>query len=266
MPFATGDPFFSRLTGFRAVFALILREMASTYGRSPGGYLWAIFDPLAGVALLTVVFSLVIPAPPLGGNFALFYATGYLAFAAFTDLTMKIGQAIRYSRPLLAYPGVTYLDALLGRLLLNMGSELVVFILMMGGIHLWFAVHPDLAAGWLWQALTMLVVLVFGIGALNCYLFTRFPLWERLWAILTRPLFFASGVFFLPDTMSPLLRDAVMWNPLTHVISAIRAGFYPLYEARLVSPAYVYAIGMTCLFWGLLLLRRHTRFLIAEGA
>lgn len=262
----TGDPSFSRLTGLRAVFALLLREMASTYGRSPGGYLWAIFDPLAGVVLLTVVFSLTVPAPPLGGSFALFYATGYLPFAAFSDLTMKIGQAIRYSRPLLAYPSVTYLDAILGRLLLNLGSELMVFILMIGGIHLWVSAIPDLAAGWLWQALSMLVVLVFGIGALNCYLFTRFALWERLWAIATRPLFFASGVFFLPDTMSPLLRDVVMWNPLTHVICAIRAGFYPLYEARLVSPAYVYAIGLTCIFWGLLLLRRHTRFLIAEGA
>ncbi len=60
----------------RAVMALILREMATSYGRSPGGYAWAVLEPLAGIALLTVVLSVAFHAPPLGSSFALFYIFG----------------------------------------------------------------------------------------------------------------------------------------------------------------------------------------------
>ena len=48
----------------RTVLALMLREMATTYGRSAGGYLWAILDPVLGIALLSVLFSLALRHPP----------------------------------------------------------------------------------------------------------------------------------------------------------------------------------------------------------
>ena len=41
----------------RTVVALMLREIATTYGRSPGGYVWALADPILGIALLTLVFQ-----------------------------------------------------------------------------------------------------------------------------------------------------------------------------------------------------------------
>ena len=42
----------------QTVIALMLREMSATYGRSSLGYLWAILEPVAGIFLLTFVFSL----------------------------------------------------------------------------------------------------------------------------------------------------------------------------------------------------------------
>ena len=61
---------------FRTIAALMMREMATTYGRSPGGYLWALVEPIGAVAILTLLFSLAFPAPPMGKSFGLFYATG----------------------------------------------------------------------------------------------------------------------------------------------------------------------------------------------
>jgi ABC-type polysaccharide/polyol phosphate export systems, permease component len=56
---------------FRAIMALILREIATTYGRSPGGYVWAVLEPAAGIALLTLIFSAGFRSPPLGTVFSL---------------------------------------------------------------------------------------------------------------------------------------------------------------------------------------------------
>ena len=104
---------------FRAIGALILREMATTHGRSPGGYLWAVLEPVAGIALLTLIFSLAFRTPALGSNFALFYATGLVPLTFFTVITGRVGSAVNYSRPLLVYSTVTFLDAILARFLLN---------------------------------------------------------------------------------------------------------------------------------------------------
>jgi capsular polysaccharide transport system permease protein len=250
----------------RSISALMLRETATTFGRSPGGYLWAVAEPVAGVVLLTLAFSMAFSRPPLGTSFALFYATGFLPFMLYSELTMKIGQAIRFSRPLLTYPSVTFVDAILSRLILNTLTQLMVFLIVISGLVLLYGLRLDLDPGRLFNALGMMVVLCLGLGTFNCYMFGAFPVWERLWGILNRPLFLLSGVFFLVDTVPQQFRDILLLNPLTHVIAEIRAGFYPVYDGRYVSSVFVYATGLAFLVLGLLLLFRHHRFLINEGA
>lgn len=39
-----------------AVAALVLREMSTRYARTPGGYLWAIPEPLGLIVILGLVF------------------------------------------------------------------------------------------------------------------------------------------------------------------------------------------------------------------
>lgn len=254
------------LASVRSIFALMLREMGTTYGRSPGGYLWAVLEPVAAVALLTIVFSFIVRTPPLGNNFALFYALGYLPFMLYADLTMKIGQAIRYSRPLLSYPSVTFVDAIISRLLLNTLTQIVIFVIMIGGITLLFGLRLDIDPLRLVNALAMIMVLGLGLGTFNCYMFGAFPVWERIWSILNRPLFLVSGIFFVVDNLPRNFRDLMLLNPLAHVIAEVRAGVYATYDARYTSSLYVYTFGLIFLCLGMMLLYRHSRFLINEGA
>ena len=112
--------------------------MATSYGRSPGGYVWAILEPAAGIALLTAIFSIGFRSPPLGVSFAMFYATGMLPFTLFTDITGKLGQSMNYSKQLLAYPRVTFLDTILARFGLNLMTQILVSYLVIGSILLAF--------------------------------------------------------------------------------------------------------------------------------
>jgi len=72
-------------------------------------------------------------------------------------------------------------------------------------------------------------------------------------------------VFFLFNKMTETYRNLLLLNPLAHMISQMRAGFYMTYDARLVSPTYVYAVSIICLFFGLLLLNRYHRDILNEG-
>lgn len=253
-----------RFKTLRTITALVLREMSSTYGRSPGGYVWAVLDPIGGIVMLSVVFSFIIRAPALGSNFALFYATGYLPFMMYTDLGAKLMGAIRFSKPLLAYPGVTWLDAVLGRFVLNTLTHLAVFCLVASGILILFRTGAMLDILAILNALAMAAALGLGVGMLNCFLVSVFPVWQTFWSVLTRPMFIISGVFFLYDSMPPLAREVLWYNPLVHVIAEMRRGFYGTYDAPWISSVFVYGIAGICLLLGMVFLGRHHRDIIND--
>lgn len=245
------------LAAARTTLALMLREMATSYGRSPGGYIWAILEPVAAIALLSLVFSAAFQSPSLGRSFPLFYAVGFLPFLMFNDLVNKLASALRFSRPLLAYPAVTFADALIARFLLNLGTHIIVGLLVVGGILAFFETATILRPGPIALAVAMASVLAFGIGAFNCLMLSAFPVWDRLWQIVSRPLFVVSGIFFILEDVPQPYRDWLWWNPLLHVTGEMRRGIYVTYEPAWVSPAYVFAAGLLPAVFALLLLRRH---------
>lgn len=241
----------------RAVMALVLREMSTTYGRSPGGYLWAILEPAAGIALLTFIFSFAFQTPALGTNFALFYATGIVPLMFFTSLSGRVANAVIYSRQLFAYPSVTFLDAIIARFLLNTLTQVMVASVIFTGILVAFDVPVILDLGAIAAALALSAVVALGIGTLNCFLFTQFPVWAQIWSILTRPLFVVSCVFMLFDQVPSWAREWLWYNPIVHTVGMMRHGFYATYHAAYVSVGYLLAVSLVCGAAGLLLLYRH---------
>tara|TARA_R100001369_G_scaffold24472_2_gene44922 strand:- start:1631 stop:2437 length:807 start_codon:yes stop_codon:yes gene_type:complete len=256
-------PQLRRRTGMpRTVTALLLREMSTTYGRSALGYLWAILEPVAGVALMSFVFSYAFNSPAIGTNFPLFFATGMLPFTAYTDGAQKISQALRFSRSLLFYPGVTFIDALLARFLMSFMTNIMIVVLVFTGIVVVFDLRLIIDIPAIILGFSMAFALGAGIGTLNCYLLMAFPIWERIWAVLNRPLFIVSCIFFLYDTIPMPYKDWLWWNPIIHIVGAVRRGIYATYDASYVSPLYVFSVSLVCMAAGLLLLRRHHKDLL----
>ncbi|MEM1235979.1 MAG: ABC transporter permease [Pseudomonadota bacterium] len=248
----------------RAIVALILREMSSSYGRTPGGYIWALAEPVAGIALLSAVFSAAFQTPALGLSFALFYATGMVPFSMFNGLSQKLTQALNFSRQLLAYPAVTLADALVARLILNLMVELLTAVIVFSGIILLIENRAIVDVAQIALALGLAAALATGIGVLNCYLVMRFPAWQQVWSILMKPMFVISCVFFLFDTVPQPFRDWLWWNPIVHVIGIMRRGFYAGYTADYASITYVAGIATMAFVIGLAMLKRDARSLLTR--
>lgn len=248
----------------RVVIALMLREMTTAYGKSPGGFIWVILEPAGGVAILTLLFSLLMRSPPLGINFPLFYATGMLPFMCYMDISSKVAAAIRYSKPLLAYPSVTFMDAILARLILNSLTQALVFYLIFTVLLVLFETRtvlhfPDLYLGFL-----MSVGLGFGVGVFNCLVFAFVPLYERVWSILTRPLFLISGIFYTFESLAEPVKAVLWYNPLVHLVGIMRRGFYPDYAADYVSVPYLALWIAIPSVLGVFFLRRYHRVILYE--
>jgi capsular polysaccharide transport system permease protein len=247
------------LPTIRTIFALMVREMVTSYGRSPGGYLWAILEPAAGTALITAIFSLGFKSPPLGTHFGIFYASGLVPFFVYMDVVSKVGSSIQYSRSLLVYPAVTYVDAIIARFLINGMTQLMVAYIVLSFIIFALDAPVSIDVGSIALAFVMALALGLGVGTMNCFLFAMYPLWERIWAIVTRPLFFVSGVIFLHDNVPQPYRDWLTWNPLVHVVGESRSGFYARYDAAYVDVVYVFAFSGIALVIGLVFLFRYHR-------
>ncbi len=239
----------------RVLFALVMREMITRYGRSPGGYIWAIIEPLATIALLSLVFSAIARHPSLGTNFPIFFATGYGAFHIYKDISASVSAAVQSNRALLTFPRITMLDVIIARFLLQTATSTTAFAAIMTGLLLYYDMHMPLDFAAIFLAIAYAALLGIGVGALNCVLFAFSPTYQRVFNIVNRPLFLISGVFFIFEDVPADLQAYLWWNPLIHVTATMREGFYAIYDAAFVSPVYVLFVALTSLMAGILLLR-----------
>lgn len=251
-----------RYAALRSISALILREVSTRFGRTPGGYVWILLQPLGMIVLLSVAFSLLQNTPTLGTSFMLFKATGFMILTVFRSLSQMIGMALPFSRNLLSYPGVIWIDAILARLLLNGLTTTLVTIIILAFVMAVDGVYPMISWGPAILAMALTILLGFGIGCLNCVLFMRFEVWQQTWSILTAPLFIISGVIFLYEDMPPLGQQFLWYNPLMHITGLMRMGFYQVYNPVYISVPYVLACALIPLVMGLLLMRRYHRVLL----
>ena len=248
-----------RFATLRTVMALVLREMSTRYGRTPGGYIWGILEPLGAIIVLSIGFGLLLRAPPLGTTFLLFYATGYLPFNLYQSVSLMVARAIGFSRPLLLYPAVTWVDAVLARFLLNSLTGILVTIILLAGILTVTDNRTVLDIPPVLMAMALAMLLGLGIGVLNCAVIGLFPVWDVIWSMITRPLFIASGILFLYDNLPQLAREILWYNPLVHITGLMRQGFYPMYKPLYINEIYVALTALVPLVLGLILLGRYHR-------
>ncbi len=241
----------------RTISALVLREMSTRYGRTPGGYIWSLLEPIAAILFLSLGFSLVIRTPPLGTSFLLFYTTGFLPFNMYNNISNTTARAINYSKALLKFPAVTWLDALFARLLLNSLTNVLVIVLLIGGVYFIVDARSTVDLPLALMAVALSVFFGFAVGTVNCVLLGLFPLWELAWSIITRPLFIASGVLFLYRDLPEGAQQILWFNPIMQITGMMRAAFYSTYDASYASVSYILGMSLALLTLGLILMGRY---------
>ncbi|MEM9043543.1 MAG: ABC transporter permease [Pseudomonadota bacterium] len=242
-------------TQLRILFALMMREMSTRFGRSPGGFAWAFLEPVGYIALLSLVFVLLSRSPPLGQSFPLFFAGGFLPYYVFRTISGMTANAIRFNQALLTYPSVTPIDTALARFLLQFLTNAVITILILAVLVTWQERWPVIRPIFMIQAFLLAALLGLGIGLLNAVLFSVSPVWERIYTVLTQPLFIVSGIFYLADLLPPEIRDTLYWNPIVNLVAVMRKGIFAQYDAPHADSLYVFAIAAFCLLPGFFFLR-----------
>ena len=245
----------------RVIHALVLREIGVKFARQRLGYLWAFVEPVAFVAAFALILSVGGRTLPAGMPAVPFLITGIIPFFLFRDVvtaTLRGGSA---NKALLVYPQVTVFDVMIARLLLETATAIVVFVALLAamlGLGIDVRIErPVEAFAWL----IAMGLAGFGFGAACGALEPLFPAVERIVpAVVLRPLFWISGVFFTSSMLPPDLRDWALLNPLLHIIELMRSAFFHEFENQYAGYPYAIFSLLIVLFLAALLhraLRRH---------
>lgn len=215
---------------FRAITALMLREMATTHGKATGGYVWRLAEPVPGILLFSYIAGLAFRAQSLGISFPIFFAGGWLPYLCFNDIQRQVASSIIQTRYLLTYPAVTLIDAIAARAVLALITQVAIFYLIVSAFE--FTLTTDTAYRFerIIAGMCMAAALGLGIGIFNCFFWHYCPVWQRIWNILTRPLMLLSGVLFIYEDVPAGYQDLIWWNPLVHITGYVRSGFF--YQLR----------------------------------
>ena len=245
----------------RVIYALVLREVNVKFARQRLGYLWAFVEPVAFVAAFALILSVGGKTLPAGMPAVPFLITGVIPFFLFRDVAGATLKGVSANKALLVYPQVTAFDVMIARFLLETATAIVVFVALLAAMTgLGFDVRierPIEAFGWL----IGLGLAGFGFGAACGALEPLFPAIERVVpAVILRPLFWVSGVFFTSGMLPPNLRDVALINPLLHMTDLLRSAFFHEFENQHASYSYAIFSLLVALFLAALLhraLRRH---------
>ena len=236
----------------RVIIALLLRETRTTFGNSSLGYLWAILTPALGVGLLVLIFSYASRQPPFGQSLALFFATGFLTYEFYNKLSNSLMTVIDANKALLLYPIVTETSAIIARFILITLTYFIIMWVFYGAlIVLGLANFPSFPIN-LSLAFLAIALLGLGIGLINLLIMGIWQSWCYVWPIINRPMFFISGIFFIPSLLPDYALNYLKWNPVLHLIEWVRSAYYPNYDSRVLDCGFLLTLSFTLIVMGLL--------------
>jgi len=158
--------------------------------------------------------------------------------------------AITSNGSLLQLPLVSTFDVVMARGLLELLTDTLVAIILLAGFgavglgvlpHDFPGLSASVATVWLFGC---------GVGFINAVLNAFFKSWDKIWAQVTRILYFCSGIFYVPGMMPDWIRDILAWNPILHGVDWFRSGFFQEYEPHWLDRCYLSADAVVTLLAG----------------
>lgn len=210
----------------RVIWALVLREIITRFGRHNLGVLWLVGEPMLftlGVAALWTGAGMRHSAEVPVVAFAL---TGYSSVLMWRNSVTRCSNAIHANLNLLFHRNVRVIDVMLARVVLEIGGATASFmalgLVFVGGE--WMRMPRDMLpvlGGWFMLA-WFGTALAITMGAASAYS----QMVERIWHPAAYLLFPLSGAAFMVDWLPPAARDFVLVLPMVHAVEFLRQGFF----------------------------------------
>jgi capsular polysaccharide transport system permease protein len=239
----------------RIIWALLMRELSTRYGRDNLGFLWVLAEPLFFAVAVAALWSFVRPPFEYGVRVAPFTITGYMPLILVRQTTNFSVGAVKVNRALLYHRDITPLHLFIGRFLVEFVGVTFAYIAIVVVLN-FFGVMPlpqdllVLLGGWL-----LLAWLSFGFALIMGAMAEIVDFVERIVQVLTYILIPLSGAFFMVSALPPAYRHLVLLFPFIHCFELMRRAYFGEFLNATYDITYVVAWSSGLTLLGLLLVQ-----------
>lgn len=211
---------------WRVIYALLMREILTRYGRHNIGFLWLFVEPMLFTTGVTILWTLSKSVHGSSLPIVAFALTGYSSVLLWRNMPSRCIGAIEPNLALMYHRNVRVIDVFLARLLLEAGGATISFIVLsLFYIYIGWLEPPDdvltVAQGWLLLAWFGAALAMF-LGALA----QKSELVERLWHPASYIMFPLSGAAFMVDALPPAAQHYALYVPMVNGVEIVRDGYF----------------------------------------
>lgn len=241
-----------------SLYAFLQRELKNQFGRNRLGYFWALAEPAAMVAVLTIIHAGIRGhgAKIYGEDPVIFFVFGALPYYTFATCVSQTQNVFNSQRGLFNYRQVRPVDVILARCIID--ALMLVGVLFLFLLGWWWFGKPLNVEDPLKLAMAFICLFMLGLslGLFFEVIGTVFPDMRRIFTVLMRPMFLMSGVFFTIEMVPQAYRGILMLNPVMQGVDLARDAVLAGYTSPASYAYVVYAI-LVLLFLGLSSYRRY---------
>ena len=237
------------------IWALLMREVITRFGRENVGVLWLIGEPMIFTLGVTALWSAAGLNHGSSMPIVAFAITGYSSVLMWRNTVGRCTSGIQSNLNLLYHRNVRVIDVFITRILLEVAGATGSFIVLASFFVAieWISPPQDaltvvagwIMLGWFGAALAMTV------GAASAYN----DLVERLWHPAAYLLFPLSGAGFMVDWLPPAAQQAVLTLPMVHGVELLREGYFGNVVKTHYDMGYMAAVNLVLTVVGLFLVR-----------
>jgi len=232
------------------IFAIFLREIKSK-SNDKLGIAWEIVSPVSFILMLSLMRGQVDGGETHTIPTFFFMVYGMIMIQFFLGTLNAASSSIRKNKALFAFRQVQPISAIIANAGLALFIKVfVIIIIFIVSAFLKFDIHiadPLEILGIIIKVWLIAMSLGMLFGLAQCYI----PEVGKVQNLLTRPLFFVSGVFFSLQDFHPSVWPYLNWNPILHAVELSRQAAYSTFGAVGVSDFYLDVSTLVCVFFAL---------------
>lgn len=235
----------------RVIWALLLREMLTRYGRANIGFAWLFVEPMLFTLAIVALWSATQIAHVQMESVVAFAVTGYASVLVWRNAASRATNAVETNLGLLFHRNVTVTDLLVSRSFLEIVGGTASFVglsavfIFLGKMSMPADVSTILVAWGLLSWFGVALALIVGSAAQQSDAF------ERIWHATAYILFPLSGAMYMVDWLPQMAQEAALWLPMVHGVEMLRHGYFGAAVVTHESPLYFFACNLSLTLIGL---------------
>lgn len=248
----------------RVIWALLLREVLTRYGRHNIGFLWLFVEPMIFTLGVTALWTATQAVHGSDLPIVAFAVTGYSSVLLWRNMPTRTIGAMTPNLSLLYHRNVRPIDIYYSRLLLEASGATISFVFLTLFFHFigWMDLPEDImkvAFGWIMIAWFGFALALF-LGALS----EQTEIIDKLWHPASYLLFPLSGAAFIVDALPQQGRDIILLLPMVHGVELVREGYFGSRIVAHYDMVYMAICNIALTFLGFVQERKASRTLVPE--